>query len=403
MALGNRIRRLRKEKNLTLEALAGDQLTKGMLSLIENDKAQPSLESLTYIAEKLGVEKNELLQEVSASELRGVASQITTFYNQGEYQKVIDVVRSKFDGFPDVFEAGKVLEIYGLSLLETTNPEWDEVIQKANKIYMAFHDYNASVSLILRVIQVKITLRDYEQAYDILMKKKEEIMEVGATIDTLNEVTIKHNEIMLLFAIDRYHQATELLEETIDLYRQKSLFYKIDNLYRVACFYSMMSGKKEKMNHYMEKLEAYGDFSDHTEIKSYIWIIKAHYYNTYEKNIEKALHSIEKFKETSSNDPTGGWVNYYVMEKGKSLFWLGEYEEAISYLEKFNEVPEWTHPFDLSIMYELYAVMARCYLQLNKIDEATAYVNKATKGVEDLPPTPYKTFVLDTQKLIDGE
>jgi len=31
--LGERIRKLRKEKKLTLEVLAGDELTKGMLSL----------------------------------------------------------------------------------------------------------------------------------------------------------------------------------------------------------------------------------------------------------------------------------------------------------------------------------------------------------------------------------
>ena len=52
--LGLRIRQLRKEQKLTLEALAGNKLTKGMLSLIENGKAQPSMESLSYIAERLG-------------------------------------------------------------------------------------------------------------------------------------------------------------------------------------------------------------------------------------------------------------------------------------------------------------------------------------------------------------
>ena len=70
--LGERIRSLRKQRKMTLEALAGDQLTKGMLSLIENNKANPSMESLSYIAEQLGVEMSELLEEVNTQELREV-------------------------------------------------------------------------------------------------------------------------------------------------------------------------------------------------------------------------------------------------------------------------------------------------------------------------------------------
>ena len=37
--LGERIRTLRKQRKMTLEALAGERLTKGMLSQIENNKA----------------------------------------------------------------------------------------------------------------------------------------------------------------------------------------------------------------------------------------------------------------------------------------------------------------------------------------------------------------------------
>ncbi len=37
-SLGSRIRTIRKQKKLTLATLAGEHITKGMLSLIENDK-----------------------------------------------------------------------------------------------------------------------------------------------------------------------------------------------------------------------------------------------------------------------------------------------------------------------------------------------------------------------------
>lgn len=63
-------------KNLTLAALAGDTLTKGMLSLIENIKANPSMDSLNYIAKQLEVDPAELLVEVSSRELTELANKV---------------------------------------------------------------------------------------------------------------------------------------------------------------------------------------------------------------------------------------------------------------------------------------------------------------------------------------
>lgn len=54
--LGEKIKTLRKEKKLTQTELAGPELTKSMLSQIENGKATPSMKTLQYIAEKLGCE-----------------------------------------------------------------------------------------------------------------------------------------------------------------------------------------------------------------------------------------------------------------------------------------------------------------------------------------------------------
>lgn len=60
--IGAKIKELRKERKMTLAQVAGDRLTKGMLSLIENGKAQPSMESLHYIANQLQIDVAELMQ-----------------------------------------------------------------------------------------------------------------------------------------------------------------------------------------------------------------------------------------------------------------------------------------------------------------------------------------------------
>ncbi|MBR4959985.1 MAG: helix-turn-helix transcriptional regulator [Clostridia bacterium] len=53
--IGERIRFLRVRRNLTQKELAGEQMTRNMLSLIENGSALPSLNSLVYLAEILDV------------------------------------------------------------------------------------------------------------------------------------------------------------------------------------------------------------------------------------------------------------------------------------------------------------------------------------------------------------
>ena len=63
MELGVKIRMLRKKQGMTQNELAGDRITRNMLSKIENGEALPSLETLFYIAERLGIAPGFLLSE----------------------------------------------------------------------------------------------------------------------------------------------------------------------------------------------------------------------------------------------------------------------------------------------------------------------------------------------------
>ena len=53
MNIGDKIKKIRKEKKITQSALAGKKITRNMLSAIERGVAKPSLETIEYIANKL--------------------------------------------------------------------------------------------------------------------------------------------------------------------------------------------------------------------------------------------------------------------------------------------------------------------------------------------------------------
>ena len=63
MNIGEKIRELRVAKLMTQAELAGTQITRNMLSCIENGSAQPSLSTILYIAGRLNVPAGFLLAE----------------------------------------------------------------------------------------------------------------------------------------------------------------------------------------------------------------------------------------------------------------------------------------------------------------------------------------------------
>ena len=61
--IGEKIHRLRVKRKMTQAELAGDQITRNMLSRVENGAALPSLPTVWYLADRLGVPAGFLLAE----------------------------------------------------------------------------------------------------------------------------------------------------------------------------------------------------------------------------------------------------------------------------------------------------------------------------------------------------
>jgi len=63
--IGEKIKMLRTQKFMTQAELAGSEITRNMLSRIENGAAQPSLDTLRYIAHRLNVSAGYLLSDAA--------------------------------------------------------------------------------------------------------------------------------------------------------------------------------------------------------------------------------------------------------------------------------------------------------------------------------------------------
>jgi len=69
MTLGEKLRQVRLERGLSQTQTAGDRITRNMLSQIENGQASPSVKTLEYLAETLGVSVGWLLEDRAGNAL----------------------------------------------------------------------------------------------------------------------------------------------------------------------------------------------------------------------------------------------------------------------------------------------------------------------------------------------
>ena len=90
MELGQRIKQLRLEQGLSQRQLCGDVITRNMLSQIENGAARPSMDTLAYLAGKLGKSVSYFLEEDTAvSANRAVMDRAREAFDGGDYAEAL--------------------------------------------------------------------------------------------------------------------------------------------------------------------------------------------------------------------------------------------------------------------------------------------------------------------------
>ncbi len=102
--IGQKIRRLRTAQQMTQAELAGNQITRNMLSQIENGSAQPSLQTVLYLAQKLDVPAGfffaEEEDEFFYRKMQCIRS-IKQAFAAGQWQKCMTLCQENLGGSDD--------------------------------------------------------------------------------------------------------------------------------------------------------------------------------------------------------------------------------------------------------------------------------------------------------------
>ena len=122
MELGQRIKQARLQAGLSQRQLCGQEITRNMLSQIENGAARPSMATLQYLAARLGRSVSFFLEETAASPNQTRMDAARDAFRAKNYGDVLAIL-AEYTGPDPVFDAEKnLLEALSCILLAESNP-----------------------------------------------------------------------------------------------------------------------------------------------------------------------------------------------------------------------------------------------------------------------------------------
>lgn len=394
MTLGERIRSLRKERKMTLQQLAGTAITKGMLSLIENNKAKPSMESLQHIATMLEVPVSDLLEESSSSEKKEVVKRAEDLFSEVDYMKpaTFDPILETIEPFlPSLIKGymdARLLDLYSRAAYERKLPDWKTYSDKAIQLYDEIQVSRRAASLRLYRISCKFREKNYHEALELLENERKQMEESSSWTDPLSRLDFDYTGAVFYYAVGEKEKALKTMHDAIAFSKKQKVFYRLDHLYRLAVIHAMMAGDLEEAELYINRLEAYAMFTEDEEICTFNRFIWIHYYTTYAHDYEKAQILMDEFLEESTKSIEE--LDFERVEMAKIAYHMKRIEEAKDLLEH-TEIPEIiSHPIDLSMFSERDYYLAKIYDDEGRTEEALQLVQSSWNELQHYPETPYQ-------------
>lgn len=226
---GEKIRELRKARKMTQERLAGERITRNMLCEIERGKATPSLDTLAYLAEALGVPTAFLLdgsESISAYEKRTALAEIHRLYLSEQYGECFRLCE-ELPGEPDD-EIALILSHCALAEgkrafycgnMETALVYFEEALSYAVKTIYPTEDVRASALLHSAITgNVASPRRDFDEAGYLHAAMSAAEAELYAYMTDKKDFTYSnphlaaHAEARVLIRERRYREALPLLQ-----------------------------------------------------------------------------------------------------------------------------------------------------------------------------------------------
>ncbi|MDA1740213.1 helix-turn-helix transcriptional regulator [Bacillus cereus] len=397
--LGEKIKALRKEKKLTQTELAGSELTKSMLSQIENGKATPSMKTLQYIAEKLGCETSFLLEEDDDEIVELIQKMERLIKNKCDevYETLLPIVQKQL---PSTLNTARLYKqfITAAAVMNDYNIEY--YVETAVSIFEKYTLYRESTETKLLFYYMLFKQKKYKECLQMIATIRDEYKAKNLEMDLITHIQLYLKEAIILLAYGNYEKCEKVILDALAFSKKHQVYYKTDEFYRILSYQKIITTDKEQYLYYIKKSEQFAIFTEDTLSAANIDILKAYYYNTVTNEYTIALEHLEQFREKLKNDPIFQDDGLYYLEKGKSLYGLKRYKEALETL-KHATIPDYmNHPLDQSWVLTAGSYRALCYIELQDKKSALTEAKEAVQAIDSYPDSIFTSFIKETLQII---
>ncbi|MGM2820393.1 helix-turn-helix domain-containing protein [Bacillus cereus group sp. Bce001] len=397
--LGEKIKSLRKEKKLTQTELAGSELTKSMLSQIENGKATPSMKTLQYIAEKLGCETSFLLEEDDDEMVELIQKMERLIKNKCDevYETLLPIVQKEL---PSTLNTARLYKqfITAAAVMNDYNIEY--YVETAVSIFEKYTLYRESTETKLLFYYMLFKRKKYKECLQLITRIRDEYKTKNLEMDLITHIQLYLKEAIILLAYGSYEKCEKVILDALAFSKKHQVYYKTDEFYRILSYQKIIVADKEQYLYYIKKSEQFAIFTEDTLSAANVDILKAYYYNTVTNEYTTALEHLEQFREKLKNDPIFQDDGLYYLEKGKSLYGLKRYKEALETL-KHATIPDYmSHPLDQSWVLTAGSYRALCYIELQDKKSALTEAKEAVQAIDSYPDSIFTSFIKETLQII---
>ncbi|HFK1750565.1 TPA: helix-turn-helix domain-containing protein [Bacillus cereus] len=398
--LGEKIKALRKEKKLTQTALAGSELTKSMLSQIENGKATPSMKTLQYIAEKLECEMSFLLEE-DEGEIVELIQKMEPLIKANKcdevYKTLLPIVQTEL---PSTLNTARLYKQFLTGAVIMNDYHIEYYVETAVSIFEKYTLYRESTETKLLFYYMLFKRKKYKECLQMIATIRDEYKAKNLEMDLITHIQLYLKEAIILLAYGNYEKCEKVILDALAFSKKHQVYYKTDEFYRILSYQKVITADKEQYLYYIKKSEQFAIFTEDILSIAIIDILKAYYYNTITNEYTIALKHLEQFREKLKDEPIFQEDGLYYLEKGKSLYGLKRYKEALAIL-KHATIPDYmSHPLDQSWVLTAGSYRALCYIELQDKKSALKEAKEAVQAIDSYPDSIFTSFIKETLQII---
>lgn len=251
MDLGQRIKEARLEMGLSQRQLCGEEITRNMLSQIENGAARPSMATLRYLAARLGKSVSFFLEETAASPNQTRMDAARAAFQAENYREAL-LHLAEFASPDPVFDAEKhLLEALSCIFLAEAAPDAALLEQAAaagaKTPYYTPELERRRLLCLSRIAPVDLGIISPDRELLILSHAALASQNFEDCLHYLNAVQQKNKEWLLLradlaFEMGEYAQAADYYTQTADpgAYPRLEACYRQLEDYKMAYHYACL-------------------------------------------------------------------------------------------------------------------------------------------------------------------